>query len=585
MASVYALGLIGGSIATIAASYYGNKLNDEKGVTSISSESLEEPIQDEPVQDEPVQEEPVQEEPVQEPEPSSAVAPSLPEIDSMAGGGFGRPSWAPLNANTPSMSLQGSTAGNLLSKLSGTYKRTVQDIQKDLKDNDDQLRLLRTTKYLDNQSKLTKESEFNIVRNDYLTELANKQKNEKYMKFYNDEINKLLNPKTTNESYIEILKKEVPQPADKTSSNWKDLWISQIYDHAKKMEKNDPEGIKPNNNEDKNLWFKRIENRRVQNTSEPVNIEAKLELLLNKNKEFTIALELSKEKEEIQKSKYDSLLQVIKNYRSKILETDLKLSETTQKRDILLSELSDYQLPKGLFEITKQPVQKIYNLPKGEELTSLLKELSQKSDEINEIDNKISEHISKSLDSDGKLSDPDKKKYDNLTQERKGLEQTKNTIISKIEGRPDEPLYKGQVDNTIDSPERKDTKKYRKLVYPRPLDQKKLLTQAKNKIINVSNSTPDTKSIGELQTTRIKDLENIKSPNSSLGTSVELHDFTGPIAQPSADTPAAPQAVANEFPRAPTEEEIINELGGKRHSTRRHSVRFKPSRFKTQRTY
>ena len=108
MASVYALGLIGGSIATIAASYYGNKLIDEKGVTSTSSESLEEPVQQPLQEPEPVQEpetvqesEPVQEpEPVQEHEPSSAVAPSLPEIDSMAGGGFGRPSWAPLVPQT-----------------------------------------------------------------------------------------------------------------------------------------------------------------------------------------------------------------------------------------------------------------------------------------------------------------------------------------------------------------------------------------------------------------------------------------------------------------------------------------------------
>ena len=646
MASVYALGLIGGSIATIAASYYGNKLTDEKGLTITSSQTTqeepvpeqpipEEPIPEEPVPEELVPEQPIPEEPVsQEPIANGATAPSLPDdnIENMAGGGFGRPSWAPLNADTATMSLQGSTASNFIAKVTGTYKRTITDIQRDLIDIDDQIRVLRTNEFINKRDENDQASKINEARKKYLVNVSEIAKNEKLIQFYDKKINDLIKPESVNTSgkFGEIVKQKFPQrKADKTATYPKennpndlnfDSWRDSAFNKFKSDFPDDPIGIKPKDGEDSNKWWSRISNLTSSASAQKSeNIESELNTLITKKTDSITNLEVFKESDS--KSKYDEVLEKLLSVRTKLKDIRNQIKELQNKRELLLSELSNYQLPKGLFEYTKQPKQKIYNLPKGDELTNLLNDLSGKSDEIKEIDNKISEHVSKSLNVDGTLSDDDQNKYNELTNERKNLERSKNDIISRIEGRSDEPLYKGTVDNTIDS--REIAKKVRKLVYPRPLDQKQFLAQAKNKFRTQSKSRPDTKSTDDLKTARLKDLDNIKTSNPSLGTDVELHDFTDSAASlptrrpilspseglvpepklttqqqnsreinaafalnellPSTNTSTNPSSLSAEILErsAPTN----NALGGKSHSTRRHLLRSKPSRFKTHRTY
>jgi len=101
----------------------------------------------------PIPEEP---QPVAEPvaeEENRAVAPTLPEIDSMAGGqrgGYGRPTWAPVNSGTSLTQalgiVPGTPAGNALATVTGT--KTPESIQLKLKEIDDEIRVLKAQDYV-----------------------------------------------------------------------------------------------------------------------------------------------------------------------------------------------------------------------------------------------------------------------------------------------------------------------------------------------------------------------------------------------------------------------------------------------------
>ena len=442
LSTVYGLSLVAGTIAAFIAAYGGNKLH------TINQEPAPEPVPESEPDTEPetaAEPEPDTEpevetatEPEPEPEPSTAVAPSIMNEDTvsdMAGGGFGRPSWTPLNATTAT-AMQGS----LISKVSGTYKRTVRDIQKDLKDNDDQIRVLKTQKFLQTQSVKTFTDQYNQARKNYVNALTNKTKYEKLTKYYDDEINKLLNPRPSNELYLDILKRLLPDnPTDK---KWKEYAFEELKQNKEKYKSIVPEDILPKDSDDLDKWNGRIKDKRSQSISQPQNIEGKLRALLETKSANTVSFEDSKEKEESEKENYSNDLQSLKDSKVKLSKIETSIKELNQTREVILTELSAYQLPKGLFEVTKQPPQKVYNLPTGQELTKLLKDLSDKSKEISEIDKRINDHVSKSLQTDGTLTKPDQETYGKLSSERAKLVLERDALISKIEGRDSDAITK-----------------------------------------------------------------------------------------------------------------------------------------------
>lgn len=429
LSTVYGLSLVAGTIAAFIAAYGGNKLHtiNQEPVPESEPETAAEPEPEVETAPEPEPENA----PELEPEPSTAVAPSITNEDTvsdMAGGGFGRPSWTPLNATTAT-AMQGS----LISKVSGTYKRTVRDIQKDLKDNDDQTRVLKTQKFLQTQSVKDWSEKYNQARKNYVNALTNKTKYEKLTKYYDDEINKLLNPRPSNELYLDILKRLLPDnPTDK---KWKEYAFEELKQNKEKYKSIVPEDILPKDSDDLDKWNGRIKDKRSQSISQPQNIEGKLRALLETKSANTVSFEDSKEKEESEKENYSNDLQSLKDSKVKLSKIESSIKELNQTREVILTELSAYQLPKGLFEVTKQPPQKVYNLPTGQELTKLLKDLSDKSKEISEIDKRINDHVSKSLQTDGTLTKPDQETYGKLSSERAKLVLERDALISKIEGR------------------------------------------------------------------------------------------------------------------------------------------------------
>ena len=457
--------LLGGSFAVMYAGTTVIPTNQNKpsiedsdseteAVTKIETEP--EPIPEavpEPVETPPVRKpEPVLEavpEPTVEtlPEPvPEAVAEPVPEAvaepvqqGGSQDGGFGRPNWAPVNTGFSVASLglpAGSTAVNLIAKVSGTYKKSPQEIQSELKNIDDQLRVLKTKNFLDAKKLTNTISEFTQKRQEYLTSSMNKIKYEKYSKFYDDEINKLLNPKNSTESYVDILKREKPQPEDK-SGDWLKEWKKEVFDYAKSLPKNDPEGIKPNNNEDQDKWYNRIKDRKVQSVAQPTNIQSKLDELLNKKSENTIALETAKDDEDLKKPDYDEKLQDLKDIRAQISDTNNKIKDLQQNRDLLLVDLSNYESPKKFWDITKKPVKN--NLPSGDDLNKLLAEYRDIQTQIKENKEAINDYVG------DKLSDPtwtSDTHYEELDSKRKNLETLKNKKINEIEGRTETQMLK-----------------------------------------------------------------------------------------------------------------------------------------------
>jgi hypothetical protein len=94
--------------------------------------------------------------PVVEPVPEEenrAVAPTLPEIDSMAGGqrgGVGRPTWAPLNSRVSLAQALGVVPGTPVEKALATVTgtKTPESIQLKLKEIDDEIRVLKAQDYV-----------------------------------------------------------------------------------------------------------------------------------------------------------------------------------------------------------------------------------------------------------------------------------------------------------------------------------------------------------------------------------------------------------------------------------------------------
>ena len=426
-------------MATIAASYYGNKLTDEKGLTITSSQTT---------QEEPVSEEPVSQEPVpQESMADGATAPSLPDdnIESIAGGGFGRPSWAPLNADTATMSLQGSTASNFIAKVTGTYKRTIIDIQRDLIDIDDQIRVLRTNEFIIKRDETDQASKINEARKKYLVNVSEISKNEKLIQFYDKKINDLIKPESVNTSgkFSEIVKQKFPQKNTNNGSftypkenNAKelnfDLWRESAFNKFKSEFPDDPIGIKPKDNEDSNRWWSRISNLTSSASAQKSEIiESELNELIDKKTNSITKLEIFKESDS--KSDYDEVLEKLLSVRTKLKDIRNQIKELQNKRELILVELSNYELPKGFF--AEKALSQKTTLPTGEERDQIIRSIKDVEQQIKEKQTEISDYISDNIQDDGKLNANSTSDYNRKNIEMANLKSRRDNLILKLEGR------------------------------------------------------------------------------------------------------------------------------------------------------
>jgi len=452
--------------------------------TPIEPEVVEQPVEtpveqpvEQPVETQPkpeVVEQLVKTQPKLEEVKDTATAPSLPEIESMAGGqrgGYGRPTWAPLNSGTTlfqAIGVQpGSTSGNILANVTGT--KTPQQIQQELVVTEQQIRAITTQQFKTNETYTEELNKFNGttgttgIRQDYL-ELVGQVSYWKFIeKLSSDKLNSfngVSNPVPTTistnlklEFDKEFKKSEQvgDPPTKKTFEQWLKDSINVIKSRKKEKSKNF-RGEKPPDNESEYIkWYTTTLASKITATT-PTSTTTRMsesdykkvlkeEIDASKNKEDFMF------KESMKKTEYDESVAKLTELRSKRSELSTKLKELNETKRLLLEELSSYKVPQSFFDKTKRPETPRSVVPTGEELNKLLIEYKQKQEEIKQKQEEIDEEVELQLEN-GKLKD--KTNYNKLTQEKKDLEEQRQNIINKIEGRSTDQTKQIRALNELD---------------------------------------------------------------------------------------------------------------------------------------
>jgi hypothetical protein len=421
-------------------------------------EPVEQPVEQPVVEEKPVEQPVVEEKPVEQPVVENrAVAPSLPEVDSMAGGqrgGFGRPTWAPLNSGTSLTQalgiVPGSTEGNLLATATGS--KTPQQIQQELVAVDQEIRRLKTQEFLTNKT-LTEESNlFGTIRADYTKQVNKRERSKNLLKIYERELASILEPKpATSDLKPEAFAKFPRNKADGTPKFTRkdkggkediddfDAWKKDAYTKASALPDGDP--LKPFAGDDANKWWNKLSSG--SGSTKKTSADELTKILDNKERETT---DLENAEQEIYKLKFkfETKQKIVQDLRSKVREFIDKSQEAEKKKEELLKELSEYKVPQTFFD--KKEV-KSSILPTGEELNKLLAEYKAQQELIKQKQEEIDEEVGVQLEN-GSLKDTTN--YDRLNGEKEELETQRQNIIDKIEGRA--PAQVEQLkDNLFDS--------------------------------------------------------------------------------------------------------------------------------------
>lgn len=391
-------------------------------------------------------------EPVPEPAPEAVVqgGGSLKKQD----GGFGKPTWAPLNSGDSLQSAIGltkdqigSTGSSLLSKWTGA--KTAESIQLKLKEIDDQLRVLKVQKFNTDSDIASKSVDLEQIRTDYLKSLTNKTKYEKFSIYYDRELSKLLDPKPAGSdgSLKSIVENKFPKKKDgnfiyskagKPNELNFEEWLKAAHEYFK-TQSDEPEGIKPKDGENKDAWWTRIGKETSSVNKEPKDIESSLETLLSKKTTNTTSLEKAIQDEQEKKPNYEQKVQELKDLRLKLQETNKKIKELLDTRELVLVELSNYELPKGMFEsyIKQKPIQKPSLLPTGEERDRIIAQIKDLEKKLKNIQEQLNDEIDLQLnkDSNWKPKDDKSDKYAELVKNQSKLKDERDNKILELEGR------------------------------------------------------------------------------------------------------------------------------------------------------
>ena len=90
-----------------------------------------------------------------------------------------------------------------------------------------------------------------------------------------------------------------------------------------------------------------------------------------------------------------------------------KIKELLDTRELVLVELSNYELPKGMFEsfIKQKPIQKPLLLPTGQERDKIFAQIKDLEQRIKEKKEDIQDFLSTSLEPNGTLSQANREVY------------------------------------------------------------------------------------------------------------------------------------------------------------------------------
>jgi hypothetical protein len=400
-----------------------------------------------------------------EPPPTESLSTNEPPVVQGGGskqdGGFGKPTWAPLNSGESLQSAIGltkeqigSTGSKLLSTIIG--EKTPESIQLKLKSIDDQLRILKVQKFNTETNINNESTNFIEIRKDYLIALTNKTKFEKYSIYYDTEINKVLKPQSSQSSDMitlkTIIENKFPKTKDENGKFNFDEWRDNTFDALQNNNKDDDsKGIKPRQNEiNSKIWWARIisssPSKSNQQTNQPKNIESELNTLLDKKSKNTIELEDAIQTEQDKKPFYDEKLQEIKDLRLKLQDTNKKIKDLQETRKLVLVELTNYELPlpKGilnLFPKKQKPIQKVIQkpsfLPIGEERNKLFAQIKDIETQLKDIEEETNDEIDTQLNNNSNWKPKEDKsdKYAELVNKRLSLEKQRDNLILELEGR------------------------------------------------------------------------------------------------------------------------------------------------------
>ena len=128
--------------------------------------------------------------------------------------------------------------------------------------------------------------------------------------------------------------------------------------------------------------------------------KSSLETLLEKKTKNTTLLEQAIQDEQEQKPFYDESIQKLKDLRLKLQNTLKKIKELLDTRELVLVELSNYELPKGMFEsfIKQKPIQKPLLLPTGQERDKIFAQIKDLEQRIKEKKEDIQDFLNHSRD-------------------------------------------------------------------------------------------------------------------------------------------------------------------------------------------
>ena len=418
----------------------------------MAPESEPEPVA-EPV---PVPEEPQPvPQPVAEPVPEEenrAVAPTLPEIDSMAGGqrgGYGRPTWAPVNSGTSLTQalgiVPGTPAGNALATATGS--KTPQQIQQELVDIDRQIRELKTKQFLSKQKLTTLKATYDAATLEYRQAENTKFSEQQYLAYFEKEIKKIQNPEQGGESLYTLLLTKFPadpepKEADYTSKpdyrTAHDTWKQSIYNNltTEANRKNMKKELLPKEEkttptkvyESIKAWWNRIASTgKSEGKQDPL---AKLKSNLDKRDEHSRNILTLQETIDEKKPVADDATEKYTAIKEQLRQITSKLAELDASRELLLKELSAYKVPQSFWD--KKEV-KPSVLPTGEALNKLLIEYRQIEDEIAQNEREKNEYVSMQLASDPSWTGDER--YTQLGNAETALELKKSNKIAEIEGR------------------------------------------------------------------------------------------------------------------------------------------------------
>ena len=344
LSTVYGLSLVAGTIAAFIAAYGGNKLH------TITQEPAPEPETEtgtvvEPAPEpETVAEPETNSEPAPEPEtatePSTAVAPSIANEDTvsdMAGGGFGRPSWTPLNKQaTPTLNSLVSTIEPLPSTTSGIQEE-LNKVTRELEDTSYSI-------YEIEGSLKSKSNDFEKIRSSYQSAVITKRVSSIEVA----RLTKDLEPKKDNEpktggkpnEFIETLRRALGDDFNRKAGESESDYSGRIINLVEKSTNGSLRKYKPNEDDletasSKKKWFERM--RSSGSGSAPAEtIEQKIKKLTDaETKVFQAENTILEKKED-----YENLLKEITDLRTKLTDLKIKRNSAETRRVALIGALT-----------------------------------------------------------------------------------------------------------------------------------------------------------------------------------------------------------------------------------------------------